>query len=356
MRRREAERDADAFAARHAPLTPEQEAAASRGLDRARAAAAREARISKVLRAEVERLEQALDVALDLRRAHPPRPIVAPTSARAAKVACAVFGASDWHVEKVIRPSHVNGQNEYNPDVARRRARAFVEGCLWLLDTHRRGARIDEAVLALLGDMIEGWIHEEFQSGNAMSPPEATLFAQELLGDVISTFLARARLRRLRVVCSRGNHSRLTKRTYINAAARLSYEWLMFRALAARFAKDPRVEFVIEDGYHTYLDVFGKVLRFHHGDAVTYQGGVGGLTIPMLKKIQKWDQARPAYLDVVGHFHQLMHGGRFIVNGSLCGFDDYANWIAASPEPPQQVFFLMRPGRGLSAFAPVFVT
>lgn len=346
--------DATAAAKELAP-DPAQEAADSRSTERAKDTARREARISKALRAELDRAEKALDFYLSQTvRLRGARIVGRPS--RGSKQACPIIVASDWHVEERVLPDHVNGINEYSPEIAEKRAAAFAEGALWLLDTHRSGAVIEEMVLAAIGDFITGWIHEELVAGNALLPTEATLLAQQLLHDVIASLLKRGGLKRLTVVCSRGNHGRTTKKTYINSAARLSFEWLMFNVLAQRFAGDSRVRFVIEDGYLTYLPVYDKTVRFHHGDAVSYQGGVGGLTIPLRKKIAKWDEGRQADLDIIGHFHQLLYGGDFVVNGSLIGWNDYATWIGASPEPPQQAFVLVRPERGVSSFSPIFVT
>jgi len=345
--------DADRDLARDARIAAEAEH--RRKIGAAKAHAKREAAVAKAYQRTIDELEAALGVAL---RLDAPRPPVAVrvASSRESKAACPIILASDWHVEEPVHPAHVNGMNEYSVAIAKRRAARFVEGVLWLLDTHRSGATIDEAVLGLLGDFITGWIHEELKSGNAMSPSEASEVMLDILRWVIGEILKRAKLRRLRVICSRGNHGRITQKTYINAAARTSFEWLMYRVLAKFFDGDRRVTFTIEDGYHTYVPVYDKVLRFHHGDAVTYQGGVGGLTIPLRKSIARWNRARRADIDFMGHYHQLLYGGDFVVNGSLIGWNDYAAWIGASPEPPQQAFVLIRPGRGVASFDPVFCT
>jgi hypothetical protein len=342
------------WAKAHTP-TPSQEAAASRAVEAARFDAKRENRIAKELRNQIAEVEKALGIALELSRQLPSVPVKGRPSL-GKRQACPVVLASDWHVEERVLASHVNGLNAYSPEIAQKRAEAFVEGVLWLLDTHRAGTVIDEMVLALLGDFITGWIHEEMMSGNAMTPLEAVLFVQERLYVVIVTILERGKLKRIRIPCTRGNHGRSTKKTYINCAARTSYEWLMYRTLAAMFKDDPRVVFTIEDGYHTYIDIYDKVARFSHGDAVSYQGGVGGLHIPLAKHVARSNRARRADVDFLGHFHTFSWSGSAIVNGSLIGWNDYAGWIGASPEPAQQAFVLIRPERGVSAVSPIFVT
>ena len=98
------------------------------------------------------------------------------------------------------------------------------------------------------------------------------------------------------------------------------------------------------------------MLRFHHGDAIRYEGGVGGLTIPANKAIAQSNKSRTAYLDIFGHYHQMLDGGKFVSNGSLIGYNPYAIRIKASYEEPKQVFFLMERDKGKTAVYPIFVS
>jgi hypothetical protein len=81
------------------------------------------------------------------------------------------------------------------------------------------------------------------------------------------------------------------------------------------------------------------------------------MTIPIRKKISAWDKAMRADLTVMGHFHQLMDGGDFLVNGSLIGYNEFAQAIGASPEEPRQAFFLVhaRNGGQKSLTAPIWL-
>jgi len=81
------------------------------------------------------------------------------------------------------------------------------------------------------------------------------------------------------------------------------------------------------------------------------------LTIPLNKKIARWDTGNRAHLTTLGHFHQKVDGGSFLVNGSLIGYNEFAQAIGASYEPPQQVFYLIdaRNGGEKTVVAPVFV-
>ena len=118
---------------------------------------------------------------------------------------------------------------------------------------------------------------------------------------------------------------------------------MLYHILRKQF---PSFEWQIATGYHNYLEVDGRIVRFHHGDDLKYQGGVGGLTIPVEKAISQWNKAIPAYLDIFGHWHTSMAGRNFMSNGSLIGHNAYAIAIKAGYEPPSQTFFLMDSKRG----------
>ena len=86
---------------------------------------------------------------------------------------------------------------------------------------------------------------------------------------------------------------------------------------------------------------------------IRYQGGVGGVYIPVNKAISQWSRAKHADLDVFGHFHQAKHDVRFISNGSLIGYNAFAISIKADFEPPKQAFFLIDRKRGVTIYAPI---
>jgi hypothetical protein len=142
----------------------------------------------------------------------------------------------------------------------------------------------------------------------------------------------------------------------ISKAAANSYEQFMYYSLASYYASNPQVEFLINDSYHTYMNVYNYRLRFHHGDYIRYRGGVGGPTIPINKAIAQWNKSKKADIDLFGHFHQFIDGGDFIVNGSLIGYNAFAMSIKATYEEPKQIFFLIEKSRGKTSVSPIFLS
>jgi hypothetical protein len=213
---------------------------------------------------------------------------------------------------------------------------------------------IDHAVMPLLGDFISNDIHEEFPENNDLTPMLAIVEAQNVLASGIEFLLNNSKLT-MTFPCHSGNHARTTRTTRFSSENGHSLEWLMYRHLAAYFRTEPRVQFIIPEGPHSYLNIYGQTLRFHHGHMIKYQGGIGGIFIPAYKAIAQWNKARHADLDVFGHFHQCKDGGNFICNGSSIGYNAFALSIKADFEPPKQQLFLMDKKRGRTCTWPILV-
>jgi len=254
--------------------------------------------------------------------------------------ATAVVLASDWHYWETVNPENVDGLNEYNKEIAQRRAEKFFQSIVKLLSIYKEHSDIDTLVLAMLGDFISGNIHDELMESNQGLVIDEVMAVQTAIASGLEYLLKHTDVKII-VPCHCGNHGRITDKTHISTEAGNSLEYLMYHNLAGYFRNESRIEFRISRGYLSYVDVAGYVIRFHHGHAVKYGGGIGGIFIPAFKAISQWDKAKRADLDCFGHFHQVKDGGKFISNGSLVGYNDFALRIKADYEKPKQVFFLV---------------
>lgn len=290
----------------------------------------------KLLIEENERLAREMEAIQRLSEERASHEIVPYEKRRGEATVVAV--ASDWHIEEIVRPDQVNGLNTYNLDISRRRADHFFKIALLLTEIERKDTVIREMVLALLGDFISGNIHEELLENTALRPIDAMVRCQEYLMSGIDFLLKNSDLK-LTVVCHPGNHSRITEKVHITSETGNSLESMMYHNLKLFYRNEKRITFIISPSYHSYVTVYGKVLRFHHGHAISYGGGVGGITIPVNKAIAQWNRSVPADIDVFGHFHQAFDGNNFIANGSMIGYNAFSLRIKAPYEPPAQQFF-----------------
>lgn len=264
---------------------------------------------------------------------------------------------SDWHVEETVEKHSVHGLNEYNPDIARVRAEWCFKNLLALTDVMARDTTIKTLHITLGGDFFSGWIHEELLATTAFAPADAARFAESLLASGIA-FLLRESQYNLEIDCVPGNHGRLTKQVHIGDPTGTSLETFMYSSLANRFDQDQRVSFRVATQAMIYRRVYERfVARTIHGYEVKFGGGVGGITIPLNKKLDKWDNPIRADLTEVGHFHTFLDCGRAIINGSLIGYNLFAQTIGASFEEPRQAFYLIhaRNGGQKSVVAPIWV-
>lgn len=263
-----------------------------------------------------------------------------------------ILVASDWHVEERVDQRLVNGLNEYSIGTARHRADKFFRNGLRLTQICQQDAKINTIVLALLGDFFSNDIHDELAEVNQLLPMDACLMAQDLIASGIQFLLDNSQFD-IVIPTASGNHARTTRQVHISTEAGHSLEYMMYQNLAKFFRNEPRVKFIIERGYHTYVQIHGLTVRFSHGHQLRYQGGVGGLYIPAGKALAQWNKGRKADLDIFGHFHSLKDGGNFISNGSMIGYNAYAVSIKADFERPQQAFVLIDSKRGRTITAPI---
>ncbi len=315
------------------------------------------------LKAKNEALLSALDEAErnydDLLRIKEPVEIIRidPTGKSSLKKSRAtpIILFSDWHLEENIERGIVNGYNEYNLKIAEQRVFAVVKNALKLITKEAQDTNINDAIFWLGGDVISGYIHDELIESNNLSPMEAIRVAKKLYIWAINHILANTKLK-LIIPCSIGNHSRSTKKMQMSTGYKNNYEYMMYMDLQDLYQTNKRVQFHVPISDDCYVEVYGKVNRFFHGDAVKYGGGIGGLSIPLTKYIMRKDAQTKADHTFMGHFHQLgyIHGINCCVNGSLVGLSAYGYKAGFKPEVPAQAFTLLDEKRGYTVKTPIF--
>lgn len=304
----------------------------------------------KQLTEHVVFLKKELDAVLAVRKNIDTYKIV-PTKGVVSEATC-LWLASDWHVGERVTYGQTNGINEYNPTISKARGEQYFVNALKLTKMMGRDVTIKKVVLALLGDFITGHLHSQAVETNYFAPVEETIYAQSIIASGIEYVLKHSDYDFI-IPCASGNHGRTTKFSEFGSENGHSHEFFMYSNLRDHFKNEKRITFIISEGAHTYLDIYGKQIRFLHGHDMKYGGGIGGITIPIAKAIAAWDKARPAFLTCFGHFHQKFDGGNFLANGSLIGYNAFALSIKASAEPPAQQLALIDSKRGKTVVCPI---
>lgn len=314
-------------------------------------------RAKRALLSELDLKEKQLGLFRQLENVAPLKPVVMPNRAGknpSQRVGVPVMLCSDWHVEEPVNRAKVNGHNEYNLDIADKCIDRLSEAYEWLGMDKRYDMRT--GIVWLGGDLYSGYIHEELVEANFLSPVQAILWLQERIEKMLRRIASLCpNLERILVPCNDGNHGRLTHKIRVATRTANSLEWLLYQNLARRLSDDRRFEFQVADGEWTFVDVFDQTLAFTHGDTFRYQGGVGGISIPLRRGINEMRKYRKITQTCLGHFHQRSDFGDINVNGSMIGVNAYGMHIHAPPETRQQSWFLIDQTRGKALSAPVWL-
>lgn len=284
------------------------------------------------------------------------------SSRRHEAVACMVL--SDLHFEERVDPEEINGVNEYNLEIARRRMERLAVGLVWLMemarteDPERPGYQIRDLYLPCLGDVTSNYLRLEDVGSNALAPMEAVVFAIDLLSAFVRTVLDRCPwLESVFMPIVPGNHDRLSfsRSVPYNKRVGMSSAPVLAHGITRELRDEPRFKLELSAAEHHYTNLYGHTIRGMHGDRFSYHGGVGGIFIPARRHIAGLNKARHAHVTLFGHWHTSKSDDLWVSNGSLIGPNAYSIGKGLDPEPPSQTFMLFDKARGKRLVTPVQV-
>jgi hypothetical protein len=135
-----------------------------------------------------------------------------------------------------------------------------------------------------------------------------------------------------------------------------SLETFAYAQLALHYKNEKRLKFILPTSQFTYLpDIYGRTIRFLHGDVFKFGGGVGGITVPLFRALARWEKTVHADLTCMGHWHQRYCLPDVMVNGSLIGYDSYAMGGGFPFESPVQSLRMLDAQRWGSTDIPLWV-
>ena len=264
--------------------------------------------------------------------------------------------ASDWHWGEVVDPEQINGVNKYNLRIAHARAKRMVERTIDLLKNHMVNPSYPGIIFPLGGDMVSGDIHEELRESNELPTIPTVLDLLEVLCGCVKS-LADA-FGHVHVPCVTGNHGRNTVKMRAKGRVHTSYDWLLYCLLEREFKSDKRISFQVSSGPDCSYTIYGHRYLLTHGDQFRGGDGMVGDLGPILRGDHK-KRSRNGQIGLefdtmlIGHWHQYCHLGRVIVNGSLKGYDEYANQGNFGFEVSKQALWITHPRHGITFAMPV---
>ena len=266
---------------------------------------------------------------------------------------------SDWHWGETVDIREMYGRNAFNFDIAVARVCQLVRGTITLLREYS-GLRPEYPGLWLClgGDMISGNIHEELRDTNWTPGVDQQYQVTEVLIGAIAALADEFGL--LHIPCVVGNHGRISLKPRNKGLVKENLEWGVYKNLERHFLNDPRITFYIPEVPDFRFEVYGHKFLLTHGDRLGVKGGDGiiGAIGPITRgtfKVQRQHHQLDVDFDtiVMGHWHTYTPRGDAniaVVNGSLKGFDEYAqNTLRVPFTTPAQALWLVSPKHGIAA-------
>jgi predicted phosphodiesterase len=264
---------------------------------------------------------------------------------------------SDLHLDEVVYPEQIGGVNAYDREIAGQRLKRTADNFVTMCRDYTSNITYDGVVVVLGGDIFSGDIHEELKESNE----DTMLGSVDYWLDPLASLIAQMaeEFGKVHVPVVVGNHGRTTRKPRAKFRARSNFDWFVGAQLARIFAKDNRVTFQVSESADTAVKSYDTTVMVTHGDQATGGSGIGGIWPPLMrldarKRAREAAVQNPYDLLVMGHWHQLVYGPSFIVNGSLKGYDEYAYTNNFGFEPPQQAAWFITPEHGRTVTFPVF--
>lgn len=269
---------------------------------------------------------------------------------------------SDWHWGETVHPEQIQYLNEFNLDIARKRADRVFTTALELLFHHQAGQSYDGYTMCMAGDMFSGNIHEELRQTNGLPILEAVMeLAQVLVGNIIE---ASRNFEWVYVPCVVGNHGRIDRKPTAKFAVKDNFDWQLYQIVAgfvqARLGDKCNVRFDISESLDLRYNLYGTRYLMTHGDQIQGGSGIGGFWPSMMKTAMKKQSRLVAAGDsgfdymLCGHFHKYGAVSNVIVNGSLKGYDEWVYKMNFEHEPPIQALWTTHPDYGIIDRRPIY--
>jgi len=234
---------------------------------------------------------------------------------------------SDIHAGATVVEGDVP-DNQFSWEIMERRlSQLFMQAAANLKNNHLH--------LYLLGDMVDGIIHDSLESADK-SPAEAVKDLAALLSAYILAFVDAYET--VSVYCLNGNHSRLSENIKRNAKG-FDLEFLLYSIMEAQLGSAVSHFELSTTGMIAAEVGVGVFAGLHHGDNFRGSGG-------MTRDLQIQERFRQIGQDVShliqGHTHiyesRVMNTGGFaITNGSVIGTNGYVHTSGLIPVPAVQV-------------------
>lgn len=252
----------------------------------------------------------------------------------------ALLHLTDWQLGKQT--------DSYDSDIAVERIERCAAKVLRLVDIQRAAHPVDEIVVMLGGDMVEGILFPgaayEIDSSTFDQVFTAAGAIRGLLLSLLADFTT------VRVHSVNGNHGRIGKRG--DNPRGDNWDRVLYRIVRDSLADQSRLVWDDPVSWYDIVTVGDYRALLVHGDQVKSFGG-NTPAFGIMRKSTAWSSGVTEHFDdvYIGHFHsvmtlQLPNGGRVFMTPSLESGSEYAREFVAARGRPAQRLHLVDPDRG----------
>lgn len=175
----------------------------------------------------------------------------------------AVAAWSDWHLSEKVKPSDSNGVNAYSSTIGAARVWEQVQRTKRLLSLQMALYPIKKIHLLLIGDFINGSIHEELKYTNDLTDIAATILAARIL--VMAVLELRGLGIPIQIDAVVGNHPRTTVHMPTKNQAQTSYDWLVYEFAYDSLKQYKDIQMNVHSGQIAMVDILGWRYILEHG-------------------------------------------------------------------------------------------
>jgi hypothetical protein len=253
-----------------------------------------------------------------------------------------VMHLSDEHATDVVLPHQVGGLENYNFQVALKRAETYVDSVIKFTQRILKPYEFETLYILANGDHNSGEIHNAVDNSeyrNIFRNCLATAQMQALMIRDLAPYF-----KFIKVIYTPGNHGRKTnKKDYYGP--RDNWDYLIAETAFAYCRDLVNVEFLIPDSFSINLEIEGHGFHVAHGDDIKSWAGIPWYGIERktrrLSALNCSSDKRVDYF-CFGHFHnaamQAALRGETIINGAWVATSPYVyNSLSTFTEPTQLI-------------------
>lgn len=263
-----------------------------------------------------------------------------------------ILHISDIQYGEVIDFEAMDGVNSYDIEIANARIARYFQKAHRFVTELWQGAKPEEIVILLNGDMISGALHHELDRTDAARPMEAAkMVAEQLIAGI--NLLADEGFR-IRIISTPGNHGRTTLKPESKAHALQNYDTLVAWFIEAAVKSRKNVSVAYSKSVDALFSVFEFPMLVTHGDRIGSRGGAGflGATATIVRGHFKLvadyaSRGISVYKVFTGHFHTCVTSTSGHANGTMAGPSEYSRDGRMGNQPPSQDYFVVHEEHGI---------